>query len=343
MSAAITLTEKGLVPDPLVRWGIRRLLHQRLAEQRRLGPPSNAVRAFVEEMRRAPVALHTDAANEQHYEVPAEFFQAALGRHLKYSSAWWDETTPDLDAAEARMLAITAERAGLADGQRILELGCGWGSLSLWMAEHYPQATIVSVSNSASQRRYITAQAEDRGLRNLEVRTADINEFEPHATFDRVVSVEMFEHVRNWEALLGRVEGWLAPGGRLFLHVFAHREYAYPFETEGASNWMGRYFFTGGMMPSHDLPEQIDSGFEVEQSWVVDGTHYARTAEAWLDNTDRRRRQLLPVLEATYGVRDAAVWFRRWRLFFLACAELFAWDSGKEWHVSHHLLKRRGE
>jgi cyclopropane-fatty-acyl-phospholipid synthase len=331
---AIELAERGLVPAPLLRRGIRRLLRQRLAEWR----PGDKER-WVEAMRAGPLADVPHKANEQHYELPPAFFEQVLGRRLKYSSAWWAPGVTDLDQAEADMLALTCERAGLRDGQDVLELGCGWGSLSLWMAERYPASRILSVSNSAPQREWILARARARGLANLEVLTRDMNGFDTDRRFDRVVSVEMFEHMRNWEALLRRAHGWLRPEGALFLHVFAHRERAYPFQTDHETDWMGRHFFSGGMMPSHDLPRLLAVPFAVERSWVVEGTHYARTAEAWLERLEARRAQVLPVLAAAYGARDARRWFHRWRLFFLACAELFAWDGGREWIVSHHLLR----
>ncbi|MCB9915061.1 MAG: class I SAM-dependent methyltransferase [Planctomycetes bacterium] len=341
MKTALSLVERGYVPAPVVRFGIRRLLADRLREQARLfdGRRDHALDAWVEHMRGGDVAPVPEKANEQHYEVPPAFFEAVLGRRLKYSSALFERADTTLDEAEDAMLALTCERARLTDGQDVLELGCGWGSLTLWMAERYPASRITAVSNSAPQRRFIEQRARARGLANVRVLTRDMNAFEAEGTFDRVVSVEMFEHMRNWEALLARVARWLRPDGRLFLHVFAHRRYAYPFEVRDESDWMSRWFFTGGMMPSVDLPDRLDAPFETEQRWVVPGTHYARTAEAWLANLEARRAQLAPVLAATYGADAADVWYHRWRVFFLACAELFAYGGGDEWVVAHHLLR----
>lgn len=332
MDLPILLAERGLVPDAIVRAGIRSLLRKRLKEEsaRHAGDPARRWRDVV---RGGPIAFATREANAQHYEVPAAFFELVLGPRLKYSSAWWDATTPDLAAAEEAMLALTAERAGLADGQRILELGCGWGSLTLWMAERFPRARILAVSNSASQRRFILARAAARGLGNVEVLTQEVSGLEPTGTFDRVVSVEMFEHLRNWEVMLRRVHGWLKPDGRLFLHVFAHRAYCYPFETAAGDDWMGRHFFTGGMMPAVDMLDALEVPFQVEQSWRVNGAHYARTAEAWLEKLDRAPRAARAILGEAGA--DGALAVRRWRLFFLACAESFAFRGGTEWLVWH--------
>lgn len=332
MALSIALAELGLVPDPLIRAGIRALLRKRLAQEasRHAAGEEDRWRAIV---RGGPIAFATSEANEQHYEVPAAFFERVLGPRMKYSGAWWDETTADLAAAEERMLALTAERAQLADGQRILELGCGWGSLTLWLAERYPAARITAVSNSASQRRFILARAEERGLRNVEVLTQEISAFEPSGRFDRIVSVEMFEHLRNWEKMLTRARGWLAPRGRLFLHVFAHRAYCYPFDTDAGDDWMGRHFFTGGMMPAVGMVDALDVPFALEQSWVVPGAHYARTAEAWLQNLDRERAAVQAILGEAGAAGRVAV--NRWRIFFLACAELFAFNGGSEWVVWH--------
>ncbi|MDF1799625.1 MAG: cyclopropane-fatty-acyl-phospholipid synthase [Planctomycetota bacterium] len=356
MKTALRLVEKGLVPKPLLRVGIRKLIRQRLAEQRaRFGPgpyDQGAGRAllntvlsqWVAAMDAAPIALVPDKANEQHYEVPALLFDLCLGEHLKYSSGFYEHEGVTLDEAEAAMLALTAERAQLADGQDVLELGCGWGSLSLYMAERYPSSHIFAVSNSASQRAHILSRAAERGLDNLRVFTADMNDFElaqhaPGLRVDRVVSVEMFEHLRNWRAILTRVRPWMKPGALLFQHVFAHRHFAYAFEAKDESDWMSRHFFSGGMMPSHDQLDRLDIPFERADQWEVSGLHYARTSEHWLVNLEAHRREVLPVLAMTYGAEHAEQWYHRWRVFFLACAELFAWDGGRQWIVSHNLLR----
>ena len=341
MKTALKLVERGLVPTPLVRHGIRRLLDERLREQRTLHDPDldGSLGRWVESMRTSDVAPVPEKANEQHYEVPPRFFELTLGKRLKYSSAYYPSASTTLDEAEEEMLALTTERAGLVDGQEVLELGCGWGSLTLWMAEHFPNSRITGVSNSAPQREHIEARARERGLSNVRILTRDMNEFRPEGRFDRIVSVEMFEHMRNWEKLLHRAADWLNPEGRIFLHVFAHQRYAYPFEVKDESDWMSEHFFTGGMMPCHDLGDRLDVPFEVEQRWVVPGIHYGRTSEDWLRNLDRNKAEVLQLFEGTYGTEEATRWFHRWRVFFLSCAELFAFDEGREWIVSHQLLK----
>lgn len=338
LSIVMPLVERGILPEPLVRWGIRRLNTARL-KQERAKYDDDRLERFADELRASPIALTPEKANEQHYELPAAFFRQVLGRHLKYSSCYWPEGTGSLDEAESRSLALTCERADIADGLRILELGCGWGSLSLWMAEHYPNARITAVSNSASQRQFIEDQCQRRNLGNVTVLTCDMNDLELDETFDRVVSVEMFEHMRNYETLLGRIARWMQPDARLFVHVFCHRRFPYFFETEGADNWMGKHFFTSGMMPSIDLLPQFQRDLIVDEQWYLDGRHYAKTAEAWVVNLDARRETIMPILEAAYG-QDARKWFMRWRMFFLACAELFQHDKGQQWGVGHYRFVR---
>lgn len=337
------LAERGWLPDAAVRWGIRRLLAQRLRDEAAGGADGIARRAMRlrDALSQGPIAVQTDSANRQHYEVPAGFYARALGHRLKYSGCYWPAGVTTLDAAEDAALALVCERAGLADGMDILELGCGWGSLTLWMAEHYPAARITAVSNSASQRVFILARAAERGLTNVAVITADINGFDTAQRFDRAVSVEMFEHMANHAELMRRVAGWLRPEGELFVHVFTHRDFAYRFEEAGQSNWMGRHFFTGGMMPSHGYLPAFDAHLRCERDWWQDGTHYQQTAEAWLTNTDRHRGAILPQFKQTYGDANAALWLQRWRIFFMACAELWGYDNGNQWGVSHYRFTRR--
>lgn len=342
-SAAIHWVEQGLVPDHAVRFGIRRLLQQRLSELRAGDPEATAALAqdFLAAMRRSPLAVLPEKANEQHYEVPAAFFGRVLGPHRKYSSCWWPDGVTTLEQAEAAALAATCERADLTDSQRVLELGCGWGSLSLWMARRYPHSHITAVSNSHSQRAYIEDRAQREGLRNLQVVTCDFNAFVPEGRFDRIVSVEMFEHLRNWPLAFQRVAGWLRPEGRFFLHVFAHRDAPYAFEDRDASDWMTRHFFAGGIMPCDDLPLACQDHLRVLQRWRWSGSHYQRTAAAWLANMDAQREQLMPLLAETYGSDQAQLWWHRWRLFFLSVEELFGWNGGRQWWVSHTLLAPR--
>ncbi len=292
--STITLAEHSLLPDSLVRFGIKKLLKQRLQDESANDPEQREKRyqQLLEKLRQSPIAIETGAANAQHYEVPAAFYQYALGKHLKYSSCYWDEQTENLDQAEARMLAVTAERAELANGQQILELGCGWGSLTLWMAEHFPASRITAVSNSNSQREYIQQQAKQRGLGNIEVITCDVNQLTLDKHFDRIVSVEMFEHMRNYDSLLSKIAGWLTADGKLFVHIFCHKQLAYPFETEGEDNWMGRYFFTGGLMPSRDTLLHFQKELQLQYQWDLSGSHYQKTAEAWLANMDQHRHEI---------------------------------------------------
>ncbi len=336
------LAERGVLPDALLRYGIRRLCARRLAEERRGGLAAQSARAerLIEELRRSPIAIHTAAANAQHYELPADFFEQCLGPRLKYSCALYPRGDETLAEAEEAMLRMVEERAELADDQSILELGCGWGSLTLWMAERFPRARITAVSNSHRQRAHIEAACRTRGLANVRVITADVNSLALDAeAFDRCVSVEMFEHLRNYGSLMERIGTWLRPGGRLFVHIFAHRTLCYPFETAGEDNWMGRHFFTGGLMPAADTLLHFQDRLRLERRWLLDGTHYERTANQWLERQDANAAAVRAALRRAYGER-ADLWFQRWRIFWMACAELFGYAHGQEWLVAHYRFTR---
>jgi cyclopropane-fatty-acyl-phospholipid synthase len=336
------LLAKDLLPDFVIRFGIRQLLRERIRDERREAARREPyLEHYAEDLRRRPIAENTQAANDQHYEVPAEFFQLCLGRRLKYSACLYPTGTETLDEAEEAMLELYVERAELADGQAILDLGCGWGSLTLYLAARFPRAKITSVSNSASQRAHIEGQARARGLTNVRVITSDMNGFNiDPASFDRAVSVEMFEHMKNYEQLLSRISRWLKPDGKLFVHIFTHQQFAYHFESKGPGDWMARYFFTGGQMPSHDLLRCFQRELRLASDWKVNGRHYERTAEHWLQNMDRNRARIMEIFAQVYGADQAEKWWSYWRVFYLSCAELWGFRGGNEWIVSHYLFEQ---
>ncbi len=341
MSFKFKLLEKGLLPDPLIRAGIRALLKKKLQDESRGGEEAQKERfaQFLAASKKSPISILTDAANEQHYELPAAFFEEIMGPRMKYSSGFWNEGIRDLARSEEDMLALTAERADLKEGQDILELGCGWGSLTLWMAEKFPKIRITALSNSSSQKKYIDQKAAKLGLSNVTVLTQEMSRFEIEKKFDRIVTVEMFEHMRNYEKLFEKVSGFLRDDGKMFIHVFSHRCFAYFYEDQGPDDWITRYFFAGGTMPSDSLFISFQSHFKIEDHWKVSGTHYQKTCRAWLENMDRHKKEIHPILKEVYG-KDAAKWWVYWRVFFMACEELFGYSGGNEWMVSHYLFKK---
>ena len=341
------LTDKLLLqnklPDSVIRIGIRKLLRQRLKDETMANTELQQARLMklVDELKASPIAVNTAAANEQHYEVPTAFYQFCLGKHLKYSCGYWKEGVTDIDVSEGDMLDLTCQRAELENGQEVLELGCGWGSLSLFMSAKYPQSNFTVVSNSRTQKIFIDEQAKLRNISNLTVITADMNAFTLDKQFDRVVSIEMFEHMRNYELLMAKVSAMLNPGGKLFVHIFTHKTFAYLFEVKDDSDWMSKYFFTGGIMPSDDLLLYFNKEIAIEKHWHVSGMHYAKTSEAWLKNMDAHKNEIMPLFKKTYGEAEALKWWVYWRIFYMACAELWKYNGGEEWIVSHYLFNKK--
>ncbi len=334
----IDLAESGIMPDFFIRSGIRRMQKERIlwSQSKSISEVEAHHQDWIEKMKKSSIAYVPEKANEQHYEVPPLFFENVLGKHLKYSSGYWPAGVSTLDDSEYEMLKISSERAELVDGQSILELGCGWGSLTLFMAEKYQKSSITAVSNSRDQRKFIEQQCKDRGLDNVHVITADMNDFSIDSSFDRVVSIEMFEHMRNYELLLNKISGWLKPGGKLFIHIFTHKTLVYPFTEEGEGDWMGRNFFSGGIMPSHQLLLYFQNDLKIESTWRFSGTHYERTSLAWLNKMDSQKNEITEIFYKAYGKDQTPVWFQRWRIFFMACEVLFGYDNGREWGVSHY-------
>ena len=342
ISRAVSWTELGLVPDSVVRAGIRRLLENKRREIQAhdLEFAAHETNEFVAMMNSSPIALLPDVANEQHYEVPAAFFAEVMGDHLKYSCGYWPSGVATLTESESAALLLTVARAGIENGMQVLDLGCGWGSLSLWIAEHFPECSVTSVSNSSSQREFIMGQARERGLNNIRVIVQDMNDFVTEDRFDRIVSVEMFEHMHNYGDLFNSISRWLAPDGKFFMHIFCHRSTPYEFIDKGPGDWMSRYFFSGGIMPSADLPLRFSDHLSIDKRWHWNGKHYAKTCDAWLARMDSNKDRIMPILADCYGADAAPLWWQRWRVFFMACSELFAYEHGNEWYVGHYLFKK---
>ena len=344
IKSLISMAENGYMPDFFIRSGIRRMQKERIiwSKTRSVSSIEEHHQSWVHKMKDSPIAYVPDKANEQHYEVPPLFFENVLGKHLKYSSGYWPDGVNTLDGSEYEMLKLSSQRAEIVDGQNILELGCGWGSLTLFMAENYPKCSITAVSNSKDQRKFIESKCKERALDNVCVITADMNVFSIDDSFDRVVSIEMFEHMRNYERLLNRVAGWLKPEGKLFIHIFSHKTLVYPFTEEGEGDWMGRNFFSGGIMPSHQLLLYFQNDLRIESSWRISGSHYEQTSLAWLNKMDSRRNEIIEIFNESYGKDQASIWFQRWRIFFMACEVLFGYDYGREWGVSHYRFVKPG-
>ena len=342
ISKLIELAEKGIIPDYFIRQGIVRNCENRLNNENvsNTEKVSSKKQSWIQQMKESPIALVPEKANEQHYEVPPAFFENVLGKHLKYSSGYWPDGVNSLDESEESMLELSFERAQLADGDSILELGCGWGSLTCYMASKLPNSKITAVSNSKDQKEHILNRCKNQGLDNIEVITADMNDFETENKYDRVVSIEMFEHMRNYKKLLSKISSWLNDDGKLFIHIFTHQSVVYPFENQGEADWMAREFFSGGMMPSHDLLLHFQDDLIIDDVWSMSGTHYEKTSLAWVNKMDANKDSIMKIFLKTYG-DDAKLWFQRWRIFFMSCEKLFGYNNGSEWGVSHYRFNKR--
>jgi cyclopropane-fatty-acyl-phospholipid synthase len=337
------MISKGFVPDFILRKGINSLLKKRLTDEYgdKFDVTESRRHKIVQELMESPVAIETDKANDQHYMVPPEFFLNSLGSHLKYSCGHWDRAKT-LDDAELEMLELTIKRAGIQDGDKILELGHGWGAITLFMAKKFPNSSITAVSNSKFQGDFILDRARERGLTNIKINTADVANLQLSDKYDRVISVEMFEHMRNYKELLKRISSWLSVNGTLFVHIFVHKEISYKFDVVDETDWMSKYFFSGGIMPSEHLLYYFKDDMQVDQHWRINGTHYGKTARGWLDKMDSNKQAIMQIFESHYPKGESKKWFNYWRIFFMSCEELWNYNKGSEWFVGHYLLKKRG-
>ena len=344
MRALLELAERGFIPDSLIRIGARRLITARLREESSddVEEAANRYAEMLDQLRASPVAMDTETANSQHYEISDDFFRRVLGPRLKYSACYWPPGVNTIEDAEVSMLELYARRAGLEDGMRILDLGCGWGAFTLWAAARYPNSKILAISNSASQKSVIDRRARHLNLKNVDVLTSDVNDLQLEERFDRVLSIEMFEHVRNYSTLLERISSWLGPRGMLFVHIFCHRHLMYPFQVDGDGDWMARHFFTGGLMPARDTLLHFQEQLQIVQRWELSGEHYRKTARAWLERLDSNAEAVARALDSELNVHTPRRLRQRWRMFFIACEELFGWRGGNEWLIAHYLFRRRG-
>lgn len=339
-----SLLKKDIIPDPLIRFGVRQLTKRRIENVKNMdvAEKEDFLMDFIQERSKGPIAINTEDANEQHYEMPSEFFDLVLGEHKKYSCAYWEEGD-SLDQAEERMLELVCKRAGVEDGQRILDLGCGWGALSIHLASHFPNSLVTAMSNSSNQRIYIEEIIKRKGIKNLEVITCDINDLVLTEKFDRILSIEMFEHMRNYQALFGKLAEFLNERGKLFVHVFCHCQLPFTYEVKSSSDWMAKYFFTGGTMPSRDMFHFFNQDMRISKQWAINGNHYQKTLEAWLKKMDRQRNLIMPILSDREGPEESVKWWSYWRIFFMACAEFFAINEGKEYFVAHYLFEKNSD
>ncbi|KAJ3691988.1 hypothetical protein LUZ60_012338 [Juncus effusus] len=343
VKTGLAALERNLLPDAVVRRLTRLLLAARLREG--YLPSAHlqleSLLHFIRSLKEMPIAVETDTAKTQHYELPTSFFELVLGKNLKYSCCYFKEKSSDLEESEIEMLDLYCERCQIKDGNRVLDLGCGWGSLSLYVAKKYKNCNVTGICNSVTQKTHIDQQCRQNNLTNVEIIVADISKFQMERTFDRILSIEMFEHMKNYKELMKKISGWMEPDGLLFIHHFCHKTFAYHFEDKNEDDWITRYFFTGGTMPSSNLLLYFQEDVSVVNHWLVNGTHYSKTSEEWLKRMDKNISKIKPIFETTYGKDSAIKWIAYWRTFFISVAELFGYNNGDEWMVALYLFKKK--